>query len=414
MSDQNNSWRLTLTPVDSWYFRESRPHGAAGADRLESLFPPPVKTLVGAIRTRLGECLNVDWQAFRQGTAFFEDISINALMGDSDSSGTLRFGPVQIGFGDQGETLFPWPSVLMEKNEGGRLYRYARLQPGSVEHCDLGKVALPEMISNGQDMSGSKVPENQYIGRQWLEQVLRGETPPDTSGKQPPQVVLHKDIFTLEPRLGIAINQTRATVEDGMLYQTSHLRMAENTGISITLTGLPELVARRLQSDFQASPVIRFGAEGRMAALAMESIESPELPDCPKPAGNEQGFMVMLLSDGDFGPVRESPLPGFKPALTDDQQTVWRGQLHGIEAELHCVMAGKPVRRGGWDLKNGRPTAMKSYVPAGSCYFLKPLDGASVFDAMALHGQAIGNQTEWGYGRILCGLWLHKKSSNKH
>lgn len=43
MSDQNKSWRLTLTPVDSWYFRESRPHGAAGGDRLESLFPPPVK-----------------------------------------------------------------------------------------------------------------------------------------------------------------------------------------------------------------------------------------------------------------------------------------------------------------------------------------------------------------------------------
>ncbi|WP_407647963.1 type III-B CRISPR module-associated Cmr3 family protein [Endozoicomonas gorgoniicola] len=40
-------WRLIFTPVDTWFFRESRPHGAAGADRLESLFPPPVRTVVG-------------------------------------------------------------------------------------------------------------------------------------------------------------------------------------------------------------------------------------------------------------------------------------------------------------------------------------------------------------------------------
>ncbi|MGI2029379.1 type III-B CRISPR module-associated Cmr3 family protein [Endozoicomonas acroporae] len=409
MTEQLKSWQLTLTPVDSWYFRESRPHGAAGGDRLESLFPPPVKTLAGAIRTRLGECLNVDWQAFRRGEAVWGDISLNTLLGDSDSTGSLRFGPVQVIVSNM--PLYSWPALLMEKTlagSSGTSYRYARLKPGSEVHCDLGRVALPELERPGQkkdglDMSGGKISEKDYVTGPLLEQLLNGDTPGAEIAEQ--GVVRQKALFELEPRLGIARNQATATVEEGMLYQTSHLRLQEAVSITLSLTGLPESIADQLQQDIQQSPLIRLGAEGRMAAITMTPLEQPLPLIAPTPKGDEQGFMIMLLSEGDFGDISQSPLPGFDPMETEQGQTVWHGQLNGMAAELHTVMAGKPVRRGGWDLKKGRPAAMKSYVPAGSCYFLKPLGGASVADALGLHGQAIGRQTDWGYGRIVCGLW---------
>lgn len=409
MTGQLKSWQLTLTPVDSWYFRESRPHGAAGGDRLESLFPPPVKTLAGAIRTRLGECLNVDWQAFRRGEAMWGDISLNTLLGDSDSTGSLRFGSVQITVGS--DPLYPWPALLMEKTlagQNGENYRYARLKPGSVVHCDLGRVALPELELPGQekdglDMSGGKIAAKDYVTGPLLEQLLNGDIPGAEIAKK--GVVRQQALFDLEPRLGIALNQATATVEEGMLYQTGHLRLAEAVSITLSLTGLPEAVADQLQQDIQQSPLIRLGAEGRMAAITMTPLEQPLPLIAPTPRGDEQGFIIMLLSEGDFGDISQSPLPGFNPMVTEQGQTVWHGQLNGMAAQLHTVMAGKPVRRGGWDLKQGRPAPMKSYVPAGSCYFLKPLDGASVADALGLHGQAIGCQTDWGYGRIACGLW---------
>ena len=406
MTEQLQSWQLTFTPVDSWYFRESRPHGAAGGDRLDSLFPPPVKTLTGAIRTRLGDSLNVDWQAFRRGEAMWRDISLNTLLGDSDSTGSLRFGPVQIMLGS--DPLYPWPAILMEKTGAGAQsnnYSYARLQPGSVVHCDLGRVALPELEQkkDSPDMSGGKIAEKDYLTGPLLEQLLNGDTPGAEMAEK--GVVRLKTLFDLEPRLGIARNQATATVEEGMLYQTSHLRLHDAVSITLSLTGLPEAVADQLQRDIQQSPLIRLGAEGRMAAITMAPLNQPLQPKAPKPKGDEQGFMIMLLCEGDFGDISHSPLPGFNPTVTERGQTVWHGQLNGMAAQLHTVMAGKPVRRGGWDLKRGRPAAMKSYVPAGSCYFLKPLGGASVVDALRLHGQAIGHQTNWGYGRIACGLW---------
>ena len=406
MTEQLQSWQLTFTPVDSWYFRESRPHGATGGDRLDSLFPPPVKTLTGAIRTRLGDSLNVDWQAFRRGEAMWRDISLNTLLGDSDSTGALRFGPVQIMLGS--DPLYPWPAILMEKTGAGAQrnnYSYARLQPGSVVHCDLGRVALPELEQkkDSPDMSGGKIAEKDYLTGPLLEQLLNGDTPGAEMAEK--GVVRLKTLFDLEPRLGIARNQATATVEEGMLYQTSHLRLHDAVSITLSLTGLPEAVADQLQRDIQQSPLIRLGAEGRMAAITMARLNQPLLPTAPKPKGDEQGFMIMLLCEGDFGDISHSPLPGFNPTVTEQGQTLWHGELNGMAVQLHTVMAGKPVRRGGWDLKSGRPAAMKSYVPAGSCYFLKPLGGASVADALGLHGQAIGLQTNWGYGRIACGLW---------
>ena len=421
MTEQLPSWQLTFTPVDSWYFRESRPHGAAGGDRLESLFPPPVKTLTGAIRTRLGDSLNVDWQAFRRGEAMWRDISLNTLLGDNDSTGSLRFGPVQIMVGS--DPLYPWPALLMEKTGVGEKsdnYSYARLKPGSVVHCDLGCVALPELEwseqKEGPDMSGGKIAQKDYLTGPFLEQLLNGDTPGAEMAEK--GEVRQKALFDLESRLGIARNQATGTVEEGMLYQTSHLRLQDAVSIalsrarlqdavsiSLSLAGLPEAVADQLQRDIQQSPLIRLGAEGRMAAITMAPLDQPLQPKAPKPKGDEQGFMIMLLCEGDFGDISHSPLPGFNPTVTERGQTVWHGQLNGMAAQLHTVMAGKPVRRGGWDLKRGRPAAMKSYVPAGSCYFLKPLGGASVVDALRLHGQAIGHQTNWGYGRIACGLW---------
>ncbi|AMO56218.1 hypothetical protein GZ77_05240 [Endozoicomonas montiporae] len=391
-------WRLTFTPVDSWYFRESRPHGAAGADRLESLFPPPVRTIAGAIRTRLGECLNVDWQAFRQGEAYFEDISINELLGDSADTGMLSFSRVELTINNQ--PLFPWPACVLEKKgldiSSLKRAEYVRLKPGNPVQCDLGNVCLPELV---KPCPGAKVPAGDYLDQSLLEQILAGGLP-DTSGKG---ITRRSDLFSLEPRLGIGRDVKRGTIEQGLLYQTSHLRLGEDVSVTVSVDGLPEIVAKRLQDNLQTSPFIRFGAEGRMARVEIHSQTQQWLPKPPKVKGGEQGVVLMLLSDGDFGDTRQSPLPGFKPVIQKDV-TLWQGSINGLEVELHCVMAGKPVRRGGWDLKQGCPGVMKSYVPAGSCYFIKPLK-STVTQILELHGTCIGEQTSWGYGQIACGLW---------
>ncbi|WP_308874159.1 type III-B CRISPR module-associated Cmr3 family protein [Thiothrix subterranea] len=55
---------LVFNATDTLFFRESRPMEALG--EAQSVFPPPVRTLAGAVRTLIGEHFQVQWHEFDQ------------------------------------------------------------------------------------------------------------------------------------------------------------------------------------------------------------------------------------------------------------------------------------------------------------------------------------------------------------
>lgn len=57
---------LRFTALDTLFFRESRPYETIGGSELGSVFPPPPRTVAGAIRTAIGESLDADWKAFKK------------------------------------------------------------------------------------------------------------------------------------------------------------------------------------------------------------------------------------------------------------------------------------------------------------------------------------------------------------
>jgi CRISPR-associated protein Cmr3 len=58
-------WRFSA--LDTLFFKESRPIESVGGSQLSSVFPPPARTLIGAIRTAIGEANSVDWGGVCQG-----------------------------------------------------------------------------------------------------------------------------------------------------------------------------------------------------------------------------------------------------------------------------------------------------------------------------------------------------------
>lgn len=75
--------------IDTWFFRESRPHGSFGANALSSIFPPPTRTLMGAIRTHIGN------EYFTQHPkASWNDLDklseLTTVIGNSDHLGDVR------------------------------------------------------------------------------------------------------------------------------------------------------------------------------------------------------------------------------------------------------------------------------------------------------------------------------------
>lgn len=366
MNDQKQ-WRFD--PLDSWFFREARAFDTSGSNELSSLFPPPARTVAGAIRTLIGEMQGVDWERFAHAGEYPD---LKQQIGVDDDLGQLKItGPYPLW---NGERLYPAPLHLLAKAQ-----EYVFLKPGEPVGCDLGEVQLPKLEKSSP---GAKPLENAWLNSTDLQRVLGGEFP---------QTVHHaKDLYDPEPRLGIARNNAQRTAADGLLYQTRHVRPRPELAIGATVRGIaPEL--------HPGQGVIRFGGEGRASAVTVGDV----LPLLASPKVPRQNLLLMLLTPADFG--GDWVLPGFAPD-TQGAVKVWRGQLHGVDLILHSAVLGKAAREGGWDLLHQQPRPVKSLIPAGSVYFCTVVGDLQVAVA-ALHGRHIGNDTALGRGELAVGLW---------
>lgn len=375
-----NAKMWCFDPLDSWFFREARSAGATGGGELASVFPPPVRTVAGAVRNLIGQARDVDWDDFLREDGCPE---LKQQIGTGDHLDALRLtGPYPLW---NGQRLYPAPLYLLAKPEPepGKT-EYGFLRPGDPVECDLGKVRLPVL---SPPLPGAKPLENVWLDRDGLERVLRGEPPR--------RLYRADDLYAEEPRLGIARDNRHRTAVEGLLYQTRHIRPQSELAIGVTVTGAPS-------EPYPERGLARFGGEGRAGAMTVR--EPQVLPSSPR-TERGMGLLLVLLTHADFGDDRWL-LPGFG-ALEGDIQA-WRGELHGVELVVHAAVLGKAVREGGWDLFSRQPRPVVSLIPAGSVYFCT-VEGDAATAIAALHGKHIGHDTALGRGELAVGLWQFEK-----
>jgi CRISPR-associated protein Cmr3 len=373
----NGQVTLSFNATDTLFFRESRPMESMG--ELQSVFPPPVRTLAGAIRTLIGEHLNVDWREFDANHPSVADI------GFGDDLGKLHFQGAWLAWETDGkrERLYPAPLLLMQKDQS--FYRLTLESKGIW--CDLGKqVRLPKLPDN-DDAKGSKPLENTWLTSDGLSAVLSGGKP------DPKHIKKASDLFERESRVGIARDNSTRTVEKGLLYQTQHIRPHQGLSVELDTAGLPETMP--------AKSIIRLGGEGRTASIETKQT-SNHLPKAPDANGNTQGLLLYLLTPLN---MPQAAHLGFSREERDNQ-TIWTGTLNGIELELHGAVTGKALREGGWDMAKHQPRAVTSLIPAGSVFFCKAKNGDTQAAIKALHNTQIGELSAYGYGHLAAGLWL--------
>jgi len=139
-------------PFDTWFFRESRPFDTISGTELSSVFPPPARTVLGAIRSLIGENKRVNWINFPEQ---YPDI-VKEIGGIDDFGKLCLKGPFLV---LDNKRLYPVPLSLMEKNG---VFSYLKI--GEAVDCDLGKqVRLPELKEQG-----AKPLENAWLDENGL------------------------------------------------------------------------------------------------------------------------------------------------------------------------------------------------------------------------------------------------------
>ena len=374
---------IRFTALDTLFFRESRPFDAIGGAELASVFPPPPRTVMGAIRSAIGEASGVDWREFQRNDVH----PLRAVIGFGDALGPLSIGGVWLS--KQGDRLYPAPLHLFCKQDPTNL-QFARLAVSAPVQTHLGNVALPQIP---KQCAGYKPMEGAWLSRAGLEAVLNGNVPRES------QVFFKADLFAAEPRLGIARSNARGTVESGMLYQTQHLRPKLDVAIEVDLIAPEDLKL--------ADVLLHLGGEGRLAG--MQCVDESHFP--AKPNANAVGMILTLITAARFNrqPHDLLWLPAEFTAKRSNGPQVWKGKLHGINLTVHCAVIGKALREGGWDLASHTPRSVQSLIPAGSSYYCT-VDGPLEVAIAALHGKAIGEESNLGRGRVVCGLWNANES----
>jgi len=371
-----NVWMFTA--LDTWFFRDSLPfnQGEQGTVYPDSLFPPSIYTLQGAIRTALAQ-----GQGWTKRNGLWP-----TKLGDTHHLGELRlFGPY---LNWNGKYLFPAPAYLFgkklvrpeEKTRSSAITRWelTRLVPGEMMETDLGQVVLPRPA---RPILGGKALQNVWLTYEGLARALTGGVPSDE------EISLSEGMWQEEFRIGISRDSDTRTARDEQMYTAMHIRPGRELKLAVIVDGLPDEWHRKV------SKTIPLGGEGRIAAVEISPLMDAKkiLPPAPelKSRWGKIRFTISLITPGSY----------------DDVHEVVRQGPPGVPGTCITACLPKLQQAGGWDLANNEPRPLRPVVPAGSTWFYETEED-DLDRLMELHGRV---NSPYGDGQMVVGIWEEEK-----
>ncbi len=400
-----NKLVFKFSQLDSWFFRESRPMESVGGSELSSLFPPPVTTLSGAIRTLLGDIIDIDWQAYKQNKPqqLSVDIDQKRLLGHGEDCADLRFSypVIEVYENKQWLPLTPAPLDLLEQKEGKALIQLSIGK--SPIRCDLGNVRLPELAAG---VMGAQPLEQVWLKPQGWRNYCSGKLPDKE------HLVYLADLIQKESRLGIARDNRKGTVEPGLLYQTEHLRLNKekfsDIRINCVVSGIPKQLNEQLTKHQQA---VRFGGEGRLAFVDVdvdvdvdvEPMKNTQIKSSP-PNNNKAKLVFNAPSYFSQSENQHRYLPADFVLQASPEGDHYCGSIQtaqdtAITFKVIAQVTAKALKIGGWDHAKHQPKPLRNFMPVGCCWYIE----SDQLEELAT--QLMGELSQFGYGAFTLLPW---------
>lgn len=373
-----------LSPADTCFFGDGVPFSDFGLQEdVIGVFPPHPPTVVGALRAALARARGWDGRGRWPR-------SLDETLGDGPNLGRLKVeGPILL---RNGEPLFRGPRHLLgvdiyDERERINWNPRAMLRPGTTICCDLGdEVRLPQLYP------GTVTPEDErrlkpspWITQDGLREILKGNLP------TPSNVRHDNDLWSEEPRVGLARNHDTRTAKEGALYSARHIRVRPGVTIGAQVAELPD------SWDWPWGAMIPFGGESRLCEL-MPWNESLAVPHVLGDLAEHGRLLVVALT-----PLDLNLRLGGKLEFPESYGTV----------TLVCACVDRPQRIGGWDTRNKRSQPLGSVIPAGSVLFCESEDPQRLRQALADGPPPrLGARQTWGFGLVALGTWPNEAERN--
>jgi len=327
---------IKIIPLDTLFFRTGKPFTMGEDTWAESLFPPYPSTLYGAIRSFL------IFQ--REGLKAFKNGKYKEDLGTPDKKGSLKIKGPLISKSD--ELFFPIPLDLVKLEDRLNPLVFTEKPQGLISDYPLSYVLINKSESQAKGSEG------------WFTDIELKDYLKNRETKY--SFIEDRNLFLLEPKIGIARKKTTLTTKEGYLYRIPMIRLREKVSLVAEVEGI---------SDMPKAGVIQLGGESKGAKF--EAIENifERLKNIELNAENKF-FKIYFATPAIFK-------KGWMPEWINEEN--FEGEYpkpDGIKLKLISCTTGKPLHIGGWNIAGKQHKPLYKAISPGSVYYFKVLDNS--------------------------------------
>jgi CRISPR-associated protein Cmr3 len=310
---------IAIEAIDTLIFRDGKPFGGDEDTWANTNILPSPSTVYGALRAIY----------FSQNLKELKKANTN-----DDPTRDLKIKGIYLEY--KNNIIFPIPLDTIGFEEKGKIKKFIKnllLDENNTTNNKLPYIFTTN-INNGENFGG-------FLKRSIFKQYL------EYKNKDFPIIELNT-ILQEEAKIGIGLNKTTKSVEDGKLYRIG-LNRYKDLKILVDFEGL----------NIEEHGIMRFGGEAK-GAIYNKVERELNLPKIDKLSSNR--FKLYLLTPAIF---KKGWLPDFININSLE------GEYEGVKLKLIASASGKPKFIGGWDIKENSSKPMYKAVPAGSVYYFE-------------------------------------------
>lgn len=369
--------KIFIEPNDVLMFRDGKPFSGGDDHYARGIFPPFPSTFYGAIRSKILSEKYPQYESYQKGVM---PDDIKREIGTNSSYGSLTITNFLLARREN-EIINPIFSIPKDvvKIKGKDKKDLFILKPEERLRNQINFNLPIASLTNLWFKNEDPLEEiNDFISLEMLDKYLQGDIPDETIDKN--------DLYQKEERVGIGKDRMRKTAATGLLYSVEYLRLKQEVGFIVELSGVESLPKEGL---------LRLGGDHRSAFYKETSFQMPDAEMIKKKINNAERFKLILLTPTIFN-------NGWLPDWIDVGSG--EGWINGISLKMVSAAIGKPLYIGGFDFAKEKPKDMKKAVPQGSVYYFEIMQGSmdEVFNTFWLRSISTDKQKE-GFGISIIG-----------
>jgi len=345
---------IEISALDTLFFKDGKPFNASNETWADGIFPPNPSTIYGALRS-----------------IYFRNNPNELPKANTENDPTKNLIIKKIYLKKNKNYYFPLPlDIIYKKKYKTNLFLLERRRNSLISNLKTNSILTKDFTIENIENSFITVERFRKRYQNFIDndKFIRFE-----------EIKSLEEFVINEPKIGIKIDKSTQTAEEGYLYRVD-LKRLNKAKIVVEFEGL----------DIDNNQLMKLGGEGKVTTI--KQVDNIEVSP---PQKVKSIFKLYFLTPTIF-------YNGWLPNWINPKTL--EGEYKNLKLKLLTAKIGKYKLIGGFDMKSRQPKIMYKAVPEGSVYYFELLEGNINKLIEIFHNKSISDKlSNEGYGIVFIG-----------